>query len=238
MTEINTAIAFSGGIGAVLVLAIVFSFFITPIDARDNPLIIEVPSGGSSSVNQTNIFVTTPITKNATSGNVLISCPTCLTNLQSWKILANVTAPNANTTLQTGSIAGYKYYHIQIELITQTSASTWGMQFNRDTANNYAYRYSANFAGSTTATLQNNMNFIENIGSGVVLINIFCQQTTNTAFQKLCVVELVENDSPPNTIELFGVWGKTELIDNVRIVRTAGTGTMQTTSNIVVLGHN
>jgi hypothetical protein len=233
MIDNKVAFGVLAGIAGVLIAVLLFS----NQAVSDDILIIN--GGGSSNFTETNIFVTTPITKNATNGNVLIACPTCLTNTQSWKILANVSAPNANTTLQTGSIAGYKYYHIQVELITQTSASTWGMQFNRDTGNNYAYRYSQNFAGSITAITQNNMNFIENIGSGVVFINIFCQQTTNIGHQKLCNVELTENDSPPTTIELFGMWTNTStLIDNVRLVRTAGTGTMTTASNMVVLGHN
>lgn len=90
MIENKTAIAFSGGIGSVVILAIVFSFFIIPIEARDNPLIIQSGGGGSSSSGVNSLTSSnSAISLNASSGNVLIT--------PKWQLLAQ------NSTLEGSS---------------------------------------------------------------------------------------------------------------------------------------
>lgn len=239
MIENKTAIAFSGGIGAVLILSIIFSFFIIPIDARDNPLIIEVPSGGSSSANQTNIFVNSPITKNATSGNVLLECPTCVIDSETWILLANVSATNGATSLATANFTSYKYYHIQMKVVTQSGVSAWNMRFSGDSGNNYSTRHCISFGSCTSATATNSITLALSLGSGVTFFDFFCSQTTNIIYQKLCFGNGLENDNPPEGYENYSMWSNaTNELVSVSIQRTSGTGTMQTLTNLQVFGHN
>ena len=66
-----------------------------------------------------------------------------------WEELANVELSSSADFFSSGTITAKKYLWLQT-YIKQASPYSTGLQFNSDTANNYAYRYSGN--GNSDAT--------------------------------------------------------------------------------------
>lgn len=186
---------------------------------------------------------TSPVSCSGSTGAVTISCPTCQTTITSsntWVLLANDTATNALTTFTSSTFTGTKYIHIQIRLDTQTSSSAWGLRFNGDSGSNYGYRISFNGATDTAQTSQTSVVIGNSWATGENSYNnIFCANPFSGTEQKICDITYTSTDATPDRAEGGFVWTNTSnQITSVTVVRISGTGTLTTSSQIQVWGHN
>lgn len=91
---------------------VITALLLPPVQSED---IFIVNGGGGSNATQTNIFVTSPITKNATSGNVLIACPTCITTSSGMVLLVDSVLNSSGTVnITTGTSAGITCANVAI----------------------------------------------------------------------------------------------------------------------------
>lgn len=217
----------------------IITWLVIPMSFQDTTIILESGnSGGNSTGAVTSVNATSPIVSSGgTTPN--ISCPTCVVDSETWILLANVSATNGATSLATANFTSYKYYHIQMKVITQSGVSAWNMRFSGDSGNNYSTRHCISFGSCTSATSTNSITLALSLGSGVTLFDFFCSQTGNILHQKLCFGNGLENDNPPEGYENYSMWSNvTNELVSVSIQRTSGTGTLTTASNLEVFGHN
>lgn len=93
MVEINNKSYLAIGMASVLLLAFIFSMLFQPLEARDNPTIIEVRTGGGNSTGGAvdSVNAGTGISVNQTTGNVLVSNTGVVKNVAGNGISVNQT---------------------------------------------------------------------------------------------------------------------------------------------------
>ena len=96
----NTSVGIAVGIGIVVLLAFVFTSIFQPIEARDNPTIIEVRTGGggNSSSAVESVIAGIAILVNQTIGNVLVTNDGVWNNIAGTGISVNQTNHNVLIT--------------------------------------------------------------------------------------------------------------------------------------------
>src|SRR6185503_6036499 len=197
-----------------------------------------------SSNNINSLIATSPLTVSDTTGDLTIACPTCATDTSNWVQLDNSSPSDGATTWTSGTFTAKKYLTLQIYIkndATTVTAGNIGMRFNGDSGSNYGgFRY---VGGSRTATTaQTSVIFCsldENFGyymtgdifspSGSVAKAVHADVTPlnggNTAGDQECSV--------------YGNWQNTSnQITTITLVRLAGTWAFDSTSTMVVYGHD
>jgi len=197
-----------------------------------------------SANNINSLIATSPITVTDTTGDLTIACPTCATDTSNWVQLDNSSPSDGATTWTSGTFTAKKYLTLQIYIkndATTVTAGNIGMRFNGDSGSNYGgFRY---VGGSRTATTaQTSVIFCsldENFGyymtgdifspSGSVAKAVHADVTPlnggNTAGDQECSV--------------YGNWQNTSnQITTITLVRLAGTWAFDSTSTMVVYGHD
>jgi hypothetical protein len=162
-----------------------------------------------------------------------------------WEQLANVTTSSSADFFSSGTITAKKYLWVQA-YVKQASPYSTGLQFNSDTANNYAVRFSGNGNSDSTAgtnTWKCAMNYSSLAGGGYFM-NAFI--INNASKEKLVIAQTSENSSTgagtaPNRLESAGKWANTsDQITSIQIRKEsgAGGGQIQSGSFIKVWGSN
>ena len=162
-----------------------------------------------------------------------------------WEQLADVTTSSSADFFSSGTITAKKYLWVQA-YVKQASPYSTGLQFNSDTANNYAIRFSGNGNSDSTAgtnTWKCAMNYSSLAGGGYFM-NAFI--INNASKEKLVLAQTTENSSSgagtaPNRLESAGKWANTsDQITSIQIRKEsgAGGGQIQSGSFIKVWGSN
>ena len=161
-----------------------------------------------------------------------------------WEELANVELSSSADFFSSGTITAKKYLWLQT-YIKQASPYSTGLQFNSDTANNYAFRYSGNGNSDATGTSTWKCAFnYSSLAGGGYFMNTFI--INNASKEKLVIAHTTENSSSgagtaPNRIESTGKWANTsDQITSIQIRKEsgAGGGQLQSGSFIKVWGSN
>lgn len=161
-----------------------------------------------------------------------------------WEQLADVSLSSSADFFSSGTITAKKYLWLQT-YIKQASPYSTGLQFNSDTANNYAFRYSGN--GNSDATITSTWKCASNYSSlagGGYFMNAFI--INNASNEKLVIAQTSENSSSgagtvPNRLESAGKWANTsDQITSIQMRKEAGAGggQLQSGSLIKVWGSN
>ena len=162
-----------------------------------------------------------------------------------WEELANVTTTSSADFFSSGTITAKKYLWVQA-YVKQASPYSTGLQFNSDTANNYAVRFSGNGNADSTAgtnTWKCALNYSSLAGGGYFM-NAFI--INDSSKEKLVIGHTTENSSSgagttPNRLESAGKWANTsDQITSIQIRKEsgAGGGQLQSGSFIKVWGSN
>lgn len=145
--------------------------------------------------------------------------------------------------LNVPNLPAFKY--LKIEFITIATGGTTNnrVRFNDDSGNNYATQYSRNFTGTPTNETSN--------GAGIVgsstdayhrwavyeLVNIATVEKIINGI----IIEHVANGAgnPPDSWRIDGKWANTaDLIDEVTLENTSGTGSFAAGSELIIYGKN
>lgn len=150
------------------------------------------------------------------------------------------------TSFTTDSFTGYKYLQIVLYVKGDSAGATAGdcnIRFNGDTGSNYGERISLNNGAQSTASALTSLQIIDgfddtnlgfvnieivNIASQFKQVQIHSQQGVDSG-----------NISPATTVESFSYWRNTaNQITSITVLRSAGTWTFDSTTEIVVFGWN
>jgi hypothetical protein len=159
-----------------------------------------------------------------------------------WEELASVELGSASDNLSTGTFTAKKYLWFQV-FINSASSSRIKFQFNGDTANNYAFRYSGNGAtpdASTGASPQGSLNASYNYANYNKFFNGFI--INNSANEKFLTGINMEAPagagSAPNRVEFVGKWANTSAQITEIDVLSSATNAYGVGSIIKVWGSN
>lgn len=205
-----------------------------------NECISTLSAGGVSS-----LTATTPIVVNATSGDIAISCPTCLTDT-SYKLLTTANPVDGANTFTTSAFTGTKYLTIELYIKGDSAGATGGsagLRFNSDTGTNYERRFSVNNgADSTTgnadacfftSSLMDDDNFGYFTGSIVNIASAEKQYTVNGG------INVVTDNNAPSSHDTYCTWRNTSnQITTITVFRGGGTWNFDSTTELKVYGHN
>ena len=157
-----------------------------------------------------------------------------------WEELGRTTLGSAGDTISVASLPARKYLKILYSVIPTGNVDTY-IAFNNDGGTNYSQTTSATFAASATVTSGTQIS----IDSGVPatyfkgvgdIINI---STINKLLHAVTVqTSTAGAANAPTSLEIMGKWvNTTDSISRIDLINTS-TGSFDTGSELVVLGHN
>ena len=155
-----------------------------------------------------------------------------------WEKLASNKLTTAGDTLIDTTITAKKHLWIQESKIPTGNCRS-KYQFNSDTGNNYAQRYSDNGGTDGTFTSSPVIYAYHSGGSAKALSTTYI--INETSKEKLLICEIVENGgdgagNAPNRQEIVGKWENTSnQITSIKIFND-GTGSFDTDSEVTVYG--
>lgn len=205
-------------------------------------------SGISLSLNSTDITITnngvismtasSPLSASASTGTITISCSTCVTTTSNpMTLLCQNTLGSSATSISCSSFTAKKHLFIEANIRTITGSMTYGLRFNSDSGSNYAYGSSVS---QTQIELCNSSNcsFPDDIlHTCHVLNNLSGDRKLLTC--ATVIGGALDAGTAPTFITLGGKWSNTSAqITSISIVRTSGTGSMNTNSNVSVWGYD
>jgi hypothetical protein len=198
-----------------------------------------------SANNINSLIATSPLGISDTTGDLTLTCSTCITT--GYNELGRASPSDGDTSISISPITANKYLHVIASIKGNTAGSTLGeivFRFNNDAGTNYVWReYDNNGAGvdgdaSTGIPVRPNFDDTEFVYIEADIINVSAQT-------KLVIIESTSNmDSSTNTTNPFiynavGKWTNTSSqITRIDIGMTSGTASFDSTSQMVVYGHN
>ena len=158
-----------------------------------------------------------------------------------WEELASVTSTSAGTSISSGTFTAKKYLWVQMYAPSGQSAinENFKWQFNGDTGNNYARRYSSNGGSDGTATTQDDFQ-VSRSGINGDFTNAFI--INNSANEKLIIYHQVAvvtlgAGTAPSRQEGVGKWTNTSSqITSINI--STASDSMPVGWTIKVWGHD
>lgn len=191
------------------------------------------------SANNINSLITTsPLTVTDTTGDLTVACSTC------WIQLDSSSPTDGATSWTSGTFTAKKYLRFEVYIkgdSTTVTAGNLAMQFNSDTGANY--NYYVYVAGSRTASASQTSARICNIDEnypwylqGVVL-------NPSGTFKKGGHFDMTDLDgvnlAGGQECETYISWSNTSnQITSVTLLRTSGTWAFDSTTNMVIYGHD
>lgn len=205
-------------------------------------------TNSTNTITLTNIGVTSlsgisPISASASTGSVTISCPTCATT-DSNNILLDSSSPvDGSSSWTSGTFTAKKYIFIEIYIKlnnTAVTAGNIGIRFNGDTGANYdGVRLVGGSRSTSTSATSNIACSIDENFAYYTVGDIY-----NSASQKkgihVNVVPLEFSNTAGNQeCEMYGDWQNTSnAITSITLFRSTGTWLFDSTSTMVILGHD
>jgi hypothetical protein len=202
----------------------IITWLVIPMSFQDTTIILEsgnnAGSGGVTSLTSANAAVAL----NASSGSVLIT--------PKMQLLCQDIASSGDTSLNCSTFTSHRYYQIYEYHRVQTTTATFGLQFNSDSGNNYAFRFSTNNGGETATTNTNQCLTTGSLGNGQYGETTY-QFSNNELGQNKVGYGTVSGSTTngagnaPFRVEIACRWADTSNnITDIDIVRLAGTGTI------------
>lgn len=160
---------------------------------------------------------------------------------ENTKLCESVASGGETTLACTLSLTGGKGFIIQ-SVYSSSLADTWALRFNADGGNNYAARTSVNGGADATTGSIAHLGSSVSIASQQITYNYECEQR-GSSFEKYCygfrMTSANGATNVPSRVEFAVKWVNTSsVVTTVDLVRTAGTGTLEANSYIVVWGLN
>ena len=160
------------------------------------------------------------------------------TGVGGWVELGRTTLGSSGTSISVGSLENKRYLMYLYNGFVITNTYEHSMRMNSDTGSNYAMRKSDNGADTSSTSIAN-----INLQSGGTYDMFMAGYIANlSGNEKLMLGHGVYptgsgSSSAPNRVENTGKWANTSnAIDTIDIVRTAGVGSIDTGSELVILG--
>jgi|APSaa5957512535_1039671.scaffolds.fasta_scaffold45667_1 hypothetical protein len=155
-----------------------------------------------------------------------------------WKELARTTLGSAGTSISVASLPDKRYYKILYDGKTITSAYEHAIRLNNDSGSNYAIRRENNGGTDATLTSQTSMPLITTSSGSDFGVGYISNLSSK---EKLCIFDEVEERTgvanAPFRQNTVGKWANTSnAIDRIDIIRSAGAGSIDTGSELVILG--
>ena len=159
-----------------------------------------------------------------------------------WEEVARTTLSGSSDTISVSSIPARTHLRVIILSIPTGGTVDAQMNFNGDTANNYALRVSNNGAADTTSVSRANWTFFGSTASsyvGTALIDIINLATSEKiGFMTSHTIGGAGAANAPDRTIRVGKWANTTArINGITLVNT-GTGDFAAGSEIIVLGRN
>lgn len=160
-----------------------------------------------------------------------------------WEEVARTTLVGSSLTITLSTIPARKYLYLVWTLIPTGGTINPMVQFNSDTAANYASRLSVNGGADTTVTTQI-ANFLDVSGAQNLLmygymniLNILAQEKVNISFAS--TIGAAGAGTAPTRREQWQKWTNTSAQITSLVITTPGAaGSFAIGSEVVVLGHN
>ena len=155
-----------------------------------------------------------------------------------WEELASVELGSSNATIDSGTITAKKYLWFQVYVTGKSTSTKPNMQFNSDTASNYARRFSVNGGADTTEAPRANIMLHETNDSNPTFVNGFI--INNQSNEKLYLGHAINQNTAgagtaPDRCESIGKWANTSnQITSIQV--NANSGTFGTGSILKVWG--
>lgn len=161
-----------------------------------------------------------------------------------WEEIGRTTLGSAGDTISVTSLPGRKYLKIIIYTLATGGTVNHSLDFNADTANNYARRSSEN-GGAETTSNSSGTPLLTTAQAGwanieISIINIADQEKVLYATGSL--LESAGTGAAadiPDRYEFAGKWANTsDQITRVDVKNSGGTGDYAIGSEVVILGHD
>lgn len=186
-----------------------------------------------SSNNINSLIAGSGISVTDTTGDLTIASTSTLIKL------CEVTAAGGETSLACTLSTTPQYFHFNA-VFSSSSTDTWVLRFNGDGGNNYAQRSSTNGAADATVTSISSLASVT-VATNQIYHQFFHCDNAASGIEKFCegLRTTTANGAAnaPNRVEFVSKWADTASdITTVDLVRTAGTGTLNAGSYIIVYG--
>lgn len=190
-----------------------------------------------SSNNINSLIATSPLTVSDTTGDLTLACDTC------WIQLDNSSPADGATTWTSGTFTAKKYMIWQLYIkndVTTVTAGNIGIRFNGDTGSNYdGSRY---VGGTRTATTGQTSIIFCSLDENFAYYstsNIFNSASLKKGINAHLVPLEFGNTAGNQECEVFGDWQNTSnAITSITLLRLAGTWAFDSTSIMVIYGHD
>lgn len=157
-----------------------------------------------------------------------------------WEELGRTTLASAGDTITVSALPARKYLRVQINTFPTGGSGNPVLQFNGDTGNNYAFRYS-NGDTSTASTSGPNISASAGASNGDTSATF---DVVNVAARVKQVIGITSDTSgasaanAPGTRWVVGKWVNTSSQINRVDITNLGSGDFAIGSEVVVLGHD
>jgi hypothetical protein len=159
--------------------------------------------------------------------------------------LCSATASGGETSLTCtfSTSANVKAFTVYATISSSGTTDNWGLRLNADSGTNYAQRTSSNGGADNTATSQTSILPSQLSQNQIYYYYFSCLEPISSQ-EKHCIGGMRSTSgtgagNAPARVEIVAKWANTSsVVTSIQWVRTAGTGTMNANSNIIVWGVN
>ena len=159
-----------------------------------------------------------------------------------WKLLGSTKLGSAGDSIEVASFADMPYLMVQYHIIPSGNLDNIAVQFEGDSATNYAYRVSTDGGASSQVINNNKIRF----RSGGAVSNDFFGyffMINDSSKEKLTISDQMRNNTngagnAPSRAENAGKWANTSDSVTTLEISQDGSGSFNTNSEVVVLGYD
>ncbi len=157
-----------------------------------------------------------------------------------WEEISRVTMNTSGATMTTPTFTGKKYLKIIVNVLNNGGTIRPNIRFNADTGNNYGFRFSANGGADTTGASQSTIVTVTNAAQNCFLT---AEVENVSVLEKQITGSLVGNNGSgaaniPGRTAFVGKWANNSSQITSVTVFTDGTGTFDSGSETIILGHD
>lgn len=216
-------------------------------NTNDNQIKTNFANGTGISITgtTTQTFTNTGVISNSCSAGITCSGTNPSTFTVSWAILCSTSGTGSSVSCS--SFTARKFLHVEISPITDSggTAVLMGIQFNSDTATNYAWRNSLNNGVDATGTNTNQCqplgaNSIPNLGGGIMAFDIIDISAQRKLVWGSFAGGFETADTTASSHHEFSCkWDNTSAqITTLTVMKVSGTSNYASGTQIVVWGHD